>query len=222
MNLKPPMPLVRGVLNPVERYSEILFGVLMALTITGALEIATASAEDSRTMFLSTLGCNVAWGVVDAVMYVLNALFDRGRRTLITRAIRFGSQDAQALLPLLADVLPEGLAGELSAAEFSALRQRVAELPTLPERPRVHLDDLIGAAGVFLLVVASTFPVALPFVVVGDPVLAMRISRALSLALLFFCGYAVGRYSGLRASLVGLTMLGIGAVLVALLTALGG
>jgi hypothetical protein len=222
MNLKPPMPLVRGVLNPVERYSEILFGVLMALTITGALEIATASAEDSRTMFFSTLGCNVAWGLVDAVIYVLNSLFDRGRRTLITRAIRFGAQDAQALQPLLADVLPEGLAGELSAAEFSALRQRVAELPTLPERPRVHLDDVIGAAGVFLLVVASTFPVALPFVVVGDPALAMRISRAVSLALLFLCGYAVGRYSGLRASVVGLAMVGIGAVLVALLTALGG
>ena len=35
MRLMPPAPLVKGVLSPVERYSEVLFGVLMALTMTG-------------------------------------------------------------------------------------------------------------------------------------------------------------------------------------------
>jgi hypothetical protein len=44
----------------------------------------------------------------------------------------------------------------------------------------------------------------------------------LSLALLFVGGYAVGRYSGVRPVWMGLAMLGIGAVLVAAVTALGG
>ena len=50
----------------------------------------------------------------------------------------------------------------------------------------------------------------------------MAISRGLSLLLLFFSGYAVGRYAGLRPVWVGLSTLGIGAVLVGLVKALGG
>jgi VIT1/CCC1 family predicted Fe2+/Mn2+ transporter len=86
----------------------------------------------------------------------------------------------------------------------------------------VRTGDLLGGIAVFLLVVASTFPVSLPFLLVGDPARAMAISRGLSLLLLFLSGYAVGRYAGLRPVWVGLSMLTIGVVLVGLVTALGG
>jgi len=221
MGLKPPAPLVKGVLSPVERYSEVLFGVLMALTMTGALRVASATEQESRAMFFTTLACNIAWGVVDAVLYVLNSLFERLRRTLIARSLR-ASPDEGRSGHLLAEALPDGLAEVLTADELNALGQRIARMSDLPERPGVHGQDLLGGLGVFLLIVASTFPVSLPFLLISDVSLAMRISRGLSLVLIFGCGYAVGRYSGLRAVPVGLTMLGIGAVLVAVLTALGG
>jgi VIT1/CCC1 family predicted Fe2+/Mn2+ transporter len=64
--------------------------------------------------------------------------------------------------------------------------------------------------------------VALPFLLIHDVSLAKTVSRGLSLALLFVGGYAVGRYSGVRPVWMGLAMLGIGAVLVAAVTALGG
>jgi VIT1/CCC1 family predicted Fe2+/Mn2+ transporter len=158
---------------------------------------------------------------VDAVLYVLNSLFERGRRMLIVRSLRSSPEEGQSL-HLLADALPDGLAEALTADELNALGRRIAGMPDLPERPGVHVQDLLGAVGVFLLVAASTFPVSLPFLLIPEVSLAMRISRGLSLVLVFVCGYAVGRYSGLRAVPVGLTMLGIGAALVAVLTALGG
>lgn len=57
---------------------------------------------------------------------------------------------------------------------------------------------------------------------VRDLSLRMRISRGLSLVLLFLSGYGVERYCRLRAVPVGLAMLGIGTILVAILEALGG
>src|SRR5690349_5344772 len=55
----------RAVLDPLDRSSEVLFGLVMALTFTTTLEIATAGAADVRTMLAGALGCNIAWGIVD-------------------------------------------------------------------------------------------------------------------------------------------------------------
>jgi VIT1/CCC1 family predicted Fe2+/Mn2+ transporter len=221
MRQKPPGQLVRGVLTPLDRASELLFGLIMALTVTGALEIAQPTERDTRALFASTLACNIAWGLVDAVMYALNGMLARARRSLVARTLR-DSPDPAQIPELLAEVLPEPFVKTLGAAELEAMRRKVVAHPALPEPPRVHGEDLLGGAGVFLLVVAGTFPVALPFLLFRDVTVAKAVSRGLALLLLFLCGYAVGRYSGLGPVRMGLLMLGLGAVLVGVVTALGG
>jgi hypothetical protein len=216
-----PKPVVRGVLNPVERASEVLFGLIMALTITGALSVTNATAHETRALFVSTFGCNVAWGLVDAIMYVMNVLFERGRRSVAFRSLEASAEPAHTR-GALGEMLPERYLEAMSSEELDALRRKIVGQPGLHPVPQVRGEDLLGALGVFLLVVASTFPVALPFLIVKDLALAKAISRGLSLLLLFVCGYATGRYAGLRPVRVGLSMLGIGAVLVAVVTALGG
>ena len=215
-----PGQLVRGILSPFERASEILFGLIMALTITGALSVAQATEQETRALFVSTLACNIAWGLVDGVLYVFNALVERGRLALVTLALQ-GNADGVDVSELLAEVLPGRLVDRLTPAELRALRERLAASGA-SERPRVHAHDVLGGIGVFLLVTVSTFPVSLPFLLVHEPAEAMAISRGLSLLLLFFSGYAVGRYAGLRPVWVGLSTLAIGAVLVGVVKALGG
>lgn len=216
-----PGPLVRGVLSPYDRASEVLFGLIMALTLTGALSVASATEQETQALFVSTLAGNVAWGLVDAVMYVLNEVLGRGRLLLLVRALREGGSPAE-LRVLLAEVMPEPLAGGLSAADLDAVRSSVAAHPALHAPARVQGKDVLGALGVFVLVVASTFPIAAPFLLIADVAVAKAVSRGLALALLFAAGYGVGRYSGVRPVWMGLAMLGIGAVLVAVVTALGG
>ena len=70
----------RSALDPVERVSEVVFGVLMALSFTGALSVATAGREEVRTMMLTALGCNLAWGLTDAVMYLVRTVVERSRQ----------------------------------------------------------------------------------------------------------------------------------------------
>ena len=55
------------LLDPIQRISEVLFGLIMAVTIIGSLSIATADRSEVRTVLVAALGCNLAWGLVDGV-----------------------------------------------------------------------------------------------------------------------------------------------------------
>jgi VIT1/CCC1 family predicted Fe2+/Mn2+ transporter len=92
----------------------------------------------------------------------------------------------------------------------------------VPEKPTLRRDDLLAALGVFLIVVASTFPVALPFVFIENPGPALLVSRTIALAMLFLGGLALGRYAGYGSWKTGVLMAGLGALVVAAVIALGG
>ena len=114
------------------------------------------------------------------------------------------------------------LASLLSAAEIEAMRGRVLALPSVPERPKLEANDLLAALAVFLLVVASTFPVVLPFVFIQDVAVAKSLSRGIALVMLFLGGLALGRYAGYGTWKVGFMMAGLGTLVVMAVMALGG
>ena len=66
------------VLEPVERIAEALFGLIMVLTFTGSLSVAEAGRDDVRTMLIGALGCNIAWGIIDGILYLMNCLSEQG------------------------------------------------------------------------------------------------------------------------------------------------
>ena len=76
------------ILHPVDRIMEMLFGLLMALSFTGAVSVAESGREELREMFIAALGCNLAWGFVDAVMYLVRTVVDRGRSLTLVRSVR--------------------------------------------------------------------------------------------------------------------------------------
>ena len=209
------------MLDPSERFSEILFGLIMVLTFTGSLSVATSGRQEVREMLVGAIGCNLAWGVVDAIMYLLNTLGQRGRGLVVLRTVR-GARQVKDVQDLFAEALPESVVSILRPEELESIRERLAARPEPPARPGFESDDFRGALGVFLLVFLSTFPVVLPFVFLKDAMTALRISNAIAIAMLFLSGYAVARYSGYRPWRTGLVMVAIGVVLVAVTIALGG
>jgi VIT1/CCC1 family predicted Fe2+/Mn2+ transporter len=213
-------PAREPVLNPVDRVSEMLFGLFMALTFVGAVSVAQSGRDEIHAMLAAALGCKLAWGLVDAVMYLVRTVTDRGRSLTLVRSLR--AADAQTGRRLIAESLSRVAVRLVSDTEIEAIRGRIVALPSVPERPRLKRDDLLAALAVFLLVVASTFPVALPFVVFSDVGTAKAISRVVALTMLFFGGLALGRYAGYGSLRVGFMMAGLGTVLVVAIMALGG
>jgi hypothetical protein len=209
------------VLNPVDRVSELLFGLFMALTFVGAVSVAEGGREQIRAMFTAALGCNLAWGLVDAVMYLVRTVTDRGRSLTLVRSVR-AAQDAGAGRKLIESALSRDVAGLVSSTEIEAIRGRIVALSSVPERPTLKWDDLRAAVAIFLIVVASTFPVVLPFMLIQDVATAKTVSRAVALLMLFLGGLALGRYAGYGSWKVGFMMMGLGAALVVAVIALGG
>jgi hypothetical protein len=209
------------VLNPVDRVSEVLFGLFMALTFVGAISVAESGRAEVRSLLAAALGCNLAWGLVDAVMYLVRTITDRGRAITLLHSVR-AAADAGTGRRLIGDSLSRTAAGLVSETEIEAIRGRIVALETVPERPSLKRDDLLAALAVFLLVVASTFPVALPFVLFDDVGTAKNVSRAVALTMLFLGGLALGRYAGYGSLKVGFMMAGLGTALVAAVMALGG
>jgi VIT1/CCC1 family predicted Fe2+/Mn2+ transporter len=209
------------VLNPVDRISELLFGLFMALTFVGAVSVAEAGRAEVRAMFVAALGCNLAWGLVDAVMYLVRTVTDRGRALTLVRSVR-AAADPDTGRKLIESALSRDVAGLVSPTEVEAIRGRIAALSSPPERPSLEWNDLLAAFAIFLIVVASTFPVVLPFALIEDVGTAKTISRVVALAMLFFGGLALGRYAGYGSWKVGFMMVGLGTALVLAINALGG
>src|SRR5213592_3816151 len=102
----------KRVLEPHERISEVLFGLIMVLTFTGSLSVAEAGREDVHAMLIGALGCNLAWGIIDAVLFLMGCLAEKGRGLLAFRAARRATDPGQTP-GLMADALPPRIASVL-------------------------------------------------------------------------------------------------------------
>jgi VIT family protein len=213
---------IKRVLEPSERIAEVLFGVIMVLAITGSLRVATAGRDDVRTMLISALGCNLAWGIIDAVLYCMGRMAEKSRGLIVLRAVRMAT-DPQRAQRLIADALPSVVTSILQPAELESMHQRLQQLPEPPERVH-HLpkEDWLAAFKVFLLVFLTTFPLAIPFIFMYNAVWALRVSNAIAIGMLFGLGYAYGRCTLRNPWFRGIAMVILGIALVALTKAFGG
>jgi hypothetical protein len=207
-------------LDPIERISEILFGLIMALTFTCSLGVATADNIQIRAMLIGALGCNLAWGIIDAGVFLIARLSEQGRNILKWRAVREAG-DTDTAKRIIADSLPPVMASALHPEQLEFMRLRLHQIPE-PALPRLRKSDWLGALGICMLCFTATFPIAIPFIFIGDARLALRVSNAVAIAMLFLCGYMFGRCAGFRPIRTGLWMVAIGRLLVSAALALGG
>jgi VIT1/CCC1 family predicted Fe2+/Mn2+ transporter len=199
----------------------MLFGLLMALTFVGAVSVATAGRQQIDTMFAAALACNLGWGLVDGIMYLVKTITDRGHSLTLVRSVR-ATADAEAGRKLIERSLSPAVASLFSTAELEELRGRLLALPSVPQRPSLGRDDLFAALAICLIVVAATLPVVLPYALISDVGAAKLVSRAVGLAMLFFGGLAFGRYAGYGTWKAGVIMMALGTGLVGAIMALGG
>ena len=172
-------------------------------------------------MLIAALGCNLAWGIIDGLLYLMGCLNEQARGIRSLRALRKAAAPPQANR-IIADALPPMVAAAFGPAEYESIRQKLAQMPEPPSRPRLGKDQWFGALAVCLWVILTTFPVAIPFIFMEDVARAMRVSNGIAVALLFVTGCAFGRLVEYRPWLTGIAMVVLGGALVALTMALGG
>jgi len=218
-----PKRLSEKHLSPSERLSEILFGLIMVLTVTSTLKIGFTSEEGSSIMVLVALGTNLAWGIVDGLMYLITTAFERARHARLFQLAKNADNNGKALEMILSDmdstVLRE-LGDEKKKSLAAEILQKTANESFNPTK--LTRDDLMGALSSCLIVFVSAIPVVMPFFVFQNLNLALRISNVIAFLMLFAVGYKMAAHVGKNRVQTGIAMALIGLAIVTVTIVLGG
>jgi VIT1/CCC1 family predicted Fe2+/Mn2+ transporter len=217
MEISKPKPL----LNTMDRVSEILFGIIMTLTFTCSIGIANAKNTEIRQLIIAAISCNIAWGLVDAIGYIVRTIVQQSRNRTILNSV-LTTSDAEKARKDISDSLPPSIASVLEAEELEQIRKKLANLPESALQVRLTTRHLKKSVMIFLMMFISTFPIVIPFIFIRDTQLALRISNLIAIVLMFLCGWSLAKYVGSNKWLMsfGLTLVGI--ILVLITIALGG
>ena len=211
----------KGWIDTEDRISEILFGLIMALTFTCTISVTQSDEATVNDMLIGALGCNTAWGLVDAVLFILMSRTVEKRGLTILNFVR-RSKDNSKTHQFIVDALPPVIANVLKPEEIENIRQRVLQLYGPEISRKQKWKDYKIAIGTFFLVLLSALPVVAPFIFIADLQTALRISNTIAILMMFFCGWGLGKYAGRNRFLMGVIMSVIGIVLVLVTIALGG
>ncbi|MFC5706427.1 hypothetical protein [Aeromonas eucrenophila] len=210
-------------IDPISRYSEILFGLLMVLTFTGCFNALEAGKAEIKDLLIAGIGCNIAWGMIDAIVYLITTLTERARALRLLQQLHNLQPGDNRGIAALRDALPGPLAAICRDDELGDWQSRLRQHPELSQGPIFRWNDLLNSLGVFLMAFLSTFPVLLPFMFLQDPVPALRLSHGIALLMLMLIGRGLARYAGSpRPRLVGVLFAAAGVAIVLATIALGG
>ena len=211
-------------LDPASRLGEILFGFIMVLTVTLTAGFSVADGKRGvRQLLLAAVGSNVAWGIIDAAMYIMNSMVVRRGKMRLVDAVQRAPDQQRALVLIQDRVEPElqELIGPEKAEAFSK-----SVLPHIVGAQIIERiltkEAFYGALASFWLVFVSCLPAAIPFLIFSEPQVALRVSNFLLIAGLFYVGQKWAAYAGKNRVAVGLAMVAIGLALVGVAILFGG
>lgn len=214
----------KNYLDPASRLGEILFGLIMVLTFTLIAGITIKDNPSSaRLLLLSTLGCNIAWGVIDAMFYIMTVTLERGHRLQALIAIQNAPNDVAAM-QIVADRLDDTLDALMTTSQKESIYQNIVKIAK-QARPRTIFltrGDILGALTSAWLVILSTFPAVIPFFFIQQAHLALRVSNFLLILLLFITGCFWAKYTHMHPFITGFVFMIVGMMLVGIAIALGG
>ena len=217
MEISKPKPL----LNKMDRVSEILFGIIMTLTFTCSIGIANAKNTEIRQLIIAAISCNIAWGLVDAISYIVSTIMQRSRNRTVLDSV-LTTSDADKARKYISDSLPPSIASVLEAADLEQIRNKLAKLPDSALQVRLTTRDLKRSLLIFFLMFISTLPIVTPFIFIHDTNTALRTSNLIAIIMMFLCGWSLAKYVGINKWILSITMTFIGIILVFITIVLGG
>ncbi|MBB4862270.1 hypothetical protein HNP46_001108 [Pseudomonas nitritireducens] len=213
--------MLQDITSPFDRISEMTYGVIMTLTIISVISAASTGAT-RQDLIVAALGCNLAWGLVDALMLLVRLRVERVHQHGRLRALRRTSSDTD-FRDGLEEFLPPRLVAVLEPEEVWRLRQRLmgSELGC-GELRHGGAEIWLAALLIVLLVTGITLPLILPLWLVPDDLLALRLAQGIGVTMLFGLGWLLSRWAGDSPWPGALGFMALGVAMTGLCIALGG
>jgi hypothetical protein len=215
---------VHRYLDPSESLLEILFGLIMAFTITAGARLLSAPHElVVGELAIAVLGCNLAWGIIDGGFYLLGTIFNRNRRISFVRRLHSATNEAEAMKLVREEFDLEdepAMSPDDQADLYVHLLNgfRGAKIA----RAQLHRCDYVAALLIVMLVTATAIPGLIFLALVRDPMHALRMANIAQIGLLFAVGYGWASFTAATPWLAGAIITILGLLLTVIAVALGG
>ena len=211
-------------LDPASRMEEILFGVIMVLSVTLTAGLSVAKGKEGvRQLLWAAVGCNIAWGIIDGIMYVMNNMAERSLKARLFHSIR-SAPDEQTAINIVREEVEDRFQSFTKTEDREVLSgvilRGISQGP--PPLTGPTRADFLGGFVCFWLVFFTCLPAVVPFLIFSEPQRALRVSNFLLLVLLYLVGRKWAQYTQTNSLLTGLTMVAIGLALVGVAILLGG
>lgn len=218
------MKFVDHHLTPAGRLQEIIYALIMVITVTSTVSRTVPDSDQGiRTLIFAVLGCNIAWGIVDGVMYILTSLFNRNRSCKMIRDAASAASPGDAMSVIDGEFNPP-FEWMLDHDQRRTLNEEIMEHVVNMRPPPVKFtrQELIGGALCFVVTFMTTLPAVTPFFFVHDMHLAIRLSNAVALTMLFLVGFEFARLTDKNPLTTSVGLVALGGVVVIITIILGG
>jgi chorismate mutase len=223
MPKNPMRKFISDYLTPSERLSQALYGLILVLTVISAIEITISKQQQSAsTLLTAALGTCIAWGMVDAVIYVLTGIHERNHHVRFVSRVK--NKSKKEAIDQIEDELDDSLIGVLEKEEKDRIAEQIflTVNHAVPKRQHVKKDDVLGGIASFLISFIVVLPTMVPFVLDIKLALAIRLSNVIAVMMLFIVGFVSGGREGMNRIRWALTITILGVVIVLVTILLGG
>ena len=203
--------------------AEVIYGVIIVMTFTSILRTDPASIGQhiGRTI-LAAISCCAAWGLADGLFYTWERGYLLRRENTIIRYSKSPGQQGSAV-SLVGEQLDDTILRNVPRDHRLQLYEKlVGFLAGVEGGGRMSAGEgLVIIAGTCMMSLGAGLFIVIPFFLVPDVELALRVSNLAGILLLFGVGYSRARdreplprlASGLGTSLIGIVIAGITIVL---------
>jgi len=211
-------------ITPVGRLQEIIYALIMVITVSSTVSRAVPDTEEGiQTLILAVLGCNIAWGIVDGVMFVLTSLFNRNKSLKMVKDATNAMTGDEALSVIDGEFNPpfEWMLGD---DQKKKLNEEILDhvIRLRPPGTGITRDDVTGGMFCFVVTFLTTLPAIMPFYFIGEMEPAIRLSNAIVMTMLFFTGVEYAKYTDKNPLKTAISLTLLGAVVVVITILLGG
>jgi VIT1/CCC1 family predicted Fe2+/Mn2+ transporter len=176
----------------------------------------------------TALGAGIAWGIIDALLYLVVIVYERNRYIHVADDLQ-KSQDEKSSLGIIQEDLEDSIIGTLDVEDQERIyrdvlgaQRRVGYADKARGVSSLGREDYLGAFQVFLAMLVATLVVVVPLYVVEPPHVAVIVSNLVALLSLFVVGYLWARHTRINKVKFGVLLAIMGAGIVVITFFLGG
>lgn len=210
-------------ISPSAVLAELVYGTITALAVTNTLWYALRGSPDAdTTLIIAALGANAAWGVADAMIYLLTVMVENRRAYNLAVSVR--TMDHEEAMTAITDDFSGTVLHTMDEDErdiwVNAVHAKLKRIE--PHMQRLTINDGFGALSCFLISIAAAVPVLIPHLFTSDVQTAVIMGNVIGLVMMFVLGFVwAGRMRGPRWQ-AGLIMVIIGVTILTVVTLIGG